>query len=179
MLDSTISLRTNHAYRCPTRPAVLPLECVGVSIARHGRTLLDRVDILFDGLGVTAVMGPNGAGKTLLLRVLANLVAPDRGVVRWAGPPPARAIGRRTSQGPAEPQVRSGDCENAAASGAGTRRGNTGIGLALAPCPQPRPPPVRRRATAPCVSTCVGAGTRHPAARRTNLEPRSGIYARD
>ncbi len=73
------------------RPAVLPIECRQVVFARAGRVLLDGVDVRIDGAGVTVILGPNGAGKTLLLRILANLVAPDSGVVCWANSPPDRA----------------------------------------------------------------------------------------
>lgn len=34
---------------------------------------------------VLAVLGPNGAGKSTLLQVIAGLLAPDEGWVRWAG----------------------------------------------------------------------------------------------
>lgn len=70
--------------------AVLPIECRKVVVARAGRVLLDRVDIRIDGVGLTVILGPNGAGKTLLLRVLANLISPDSGTVRWANAPPDR-----------------------------------------------------------------------------------------
>ena len=69
-----------------------------------GRTrALDGVD--HDaGPGVTGLLGPNGAGKTTLLRMIATVLAPDRGtvtllksshevevrVVRIATPPPLR-----------------------------------------------------------------------------------------
>ncbi len=64
--------------------AVLPIECRRVVVGRSGRRLLDGVDVSIDGTGLTVILGPNGAGKTLLLRVLANLFAPDSGEVRWA-----------------------------------------------------------------------------------------------
>lgn len=51
----------------------------------YGRTrVLD--DITLDlAPGVTGVLGPNGAGKTTLLRMLATVLAPDRGRVRVLG----------------------------------------------------------------------------------------------
>lgn len=54
-----------------------------------GRTrALDRLDLDL-GPGVTGLLGPNGAGKTTLLRVLATVLAPDRGSVTLLGLDPA------------------------------------------------------------------------------------------
>lgn len=79
--------------RCRAEPGViLPLSCQGVVVARGGRVLLDHVDLTVDGGGLSVIMGANGAGKTLLLRVLANLIRPDGGVVRWGGRVPSRAL---------------------------------------------------------------------------------------
>jgi ABC-2 type transport system ATP-binding protein len=53
----------------------------GVSL-RLGRTqALSGVDLRL-APGVTGLLGPNGAGKTTLMRVLATVLAPDRGSVR-------------------------------------------------------------------------------------------------
>jgi ABC-2 type transport system ATP-binding protein len=46
------------------------------------------------GNGVTAVLGPNGAGKTTLLRMVATVLAPDRGRVRLLDHDPSTASGR-------------------------------------------------------------------------------------
>jgi len=72
------------------RSAILPLEGRGISVTRDGRTLVEDCDVTFEGHDVTVLMGPNGAGKSLLLRVLAGLLPPDRGTVRWAGRAPDR-----------------------------------------------------------------------------------------
>ena len=72
-------------------PAVLPITARGVVVARAGRNVIDGIDLTLSGAGVTAILGPNGAGKSMLLRVLDGLVAPDRGVVEWAGRHPDRA----------------------------------------------------------------------------------------
>jgi tungstate transport system ATP-binding protein len=69
---------------------VRPVSGEDLVVARAGRRLLDIPEIQFTGTDITVVMGPNGAGKSLLLKVLAGLVAPDAGRVRWAGAPPNR-----------------------------------------------------------------------------------------
>ncbi|MEQ8701287.1 MAG: ATP-binding cassette domain-containing protein [Bauldia litoralis] len=68
----------------------MPVEALGVTLDRNGRRLLDDVSVMLDGHDFCALMGPNGAGKSLLLRVLANLVTPDEGTVRWNGRMPDR-----------------------------------------------------------------------------------------
>jgi ABC-2 type transport system ATP-binding protein len=46
------------------------------------------------GRGVTGLLGPNGAGKTTLLRILATVLAPDRGRLRLLGRDPGTPAGR-------------------------------------------------------------------------------------
>ena len=58
--------------------------------------------------GITGLLGPNGAGKTTLLRILATVLAPDAGEVRFLGLNPARradrlAFRRRLGYLPQEP----------------------------------------------------------------------------
>lgn len=53
-----------------------------ISIRRGGTTLLDKVAFSLGSDGTTVVMGPNGAGKSLCLRIMAGLIAPDRGHLR-------------------------------------------------------------------------------------------------
>jgi ABC-2 type transport system ATP-binding protein len=56
----------------------------GVS-KRFRRTLaLDDVSLELK-TGVTGLLGPNGAGKTTLLRIMATILAPDRGGVQLLG----------------------------------------------------------------------------------------------
>ena len=49
---------------------------------------LDGVSLTV-GDGITGLLGPNGAGKTTLLRILATVLAPDRGSVQLLGADPA------------------------------------------------------------------------------------------
>jgi tungstate transport system ATP-binding protein len=60
-----------------------------VTLARAGRTLLDGLSFAVAPSGITALMGPNGAGKSLTLRVMAGLIEPDAGHVRFAGGRPS------------------------------------------------------------------------------------------
>ncbi|MBD0694330.1 ATP-binding cassette domain-containing protein [Streptomyces sp. CBMA123] len=65
-----------------TRPAI---EMAGVR-KRFGATeALCGLDLTVPAGAVCGLLGPNGAGKTTAVRVLATLVAPDRGTVRVAG----------------------------------------------------------------------------------------------
>jgi iron complex transport system ATP-binding protein len=58
------------------------LEASGVRIAFGSATILDSVDLAFEPGQFVGLIGPNGAGKSSLLRVLADLLSPERGNVR-------------------------------------------------------------------------------------------------
>ncbi|MFJ2863888.1 ATP-binding cassette domain-containing protein [Kitasatospora sp. NPDC087314] len=70
------------------RPAI---EMAGVE-KRFGSTeALRGLDLAVPAGAVCGLLGPNGAGKTTAVRVLATLVAPDRGTARVAGHDVVRA----------------------------------------------------------------------------------------
>src|SRR5215208_5911961 len=51
--------------------------------AAHGdTTIFDNLSFTLSGARRVGLVGPNGAGKTTLLRLLAGVVAPERGSVR-------------------------------------------------------------------------------------------------
>ncbi len=75
----------------PALASVLPIAARGLMLARNGRPLIDGIDLVLNGQGITMVMGPNGAGKSLLMKLLAGLLRPDAGEVRWNGCAPDRA----------------------------------------------------------------------------------------
>jgi iron complex transport system ATP-binding protein len=68
------------------------LTLSGVHVTLGRRRVLAALDLTIAPERLTVVVGPNGAGKTTLLRVLAGLVAPERGTVRL-GERPVAAIG--------------------------------------------------------------------------------------
>ena len=70
---------------------VLPIEASGLVLERGGRRIIDDIDLVVEGGGVSVIMGPNGAGKSVLLRLLTGLIKPDAGMVGWAGSRPDRA----------------------------------------------------------------------------------------
>ena len=57
------------------------LRVEGVGVALGGVPVLDQVDLDVAPDESVALLGPSGAGKSTLLRVIAGLVAPDRGRV--------------------------------------------------------------------------------------------------
>jgi ABC-2 type transport system ATP-binding protein len=52
---------------------------------RYGTHWAVRNISLACGAGLLGLVGPNGAGKTTILRIVATLVAPTVGTVRWHG----------------------------------------------------------------------------------------------
>jgi tungstate transport system ATP-binding protein len=95
MPEAAVAVSAAPAREVAHARPVLPIAGSGLVVRRGGRTLVDGIDIAFEGRGLTVVMGANGAGKSLLLRLLAGLVRPDAGTVTWAGAAPdrARALG--------------------------------------------------------------------------------------
>ena len=72
----------------PSRAAALTLDGVAVTVAEPGGRRMSILDIPVlrippgQSLGIA---GPSGAGKTTLLHVIAGLVLPQSGAVRWGG----------------------------------------------------------------------------------------------
>lgn len=63
-----------------------PLLCVDkLAFDRNGQALFSNVGFDVNAGQVLQIHGPNGSGKTTLLRVLAGLLRPTSGEVRWRG----------------------------------------------------------------------------------------------
>jgi putative ABC transport system ATP-binding protein len=51
--------------------------------SRPARTILDRITLLVEPATIVGITGPSGAGKTTLLHIIAGLLLPETGSVRW------------------------------------------------------------------------------------------------
>lgn len=69
------------------------LELIGVSLTLGERLVMEGVDLTARRGEVLVVLGPSGCGKTSLLRLIAGLLAPDRGsvLIEGASPVPGEA----------------------------------------------------------------------------------------
>ncbi|MEM6661942.1 MAG: ATP-binding cassette domain-containing protein [Pseudomonadota bacterium] len=64
------------------------IELNSLHFSVRGQTLIDGLNLSIPSAGVTAIMGPNGAGKSLTLRIIAGLIKPSSGDIRFAGTMP-------------------------------------------------------------------------------------------
>ncbi|WJF91953.1 cytochrome c biogenesis heme-transporting ATPase CcmA [Paraburkholderia bonniea] len=62
---------------------MLAVEQLG--LGRGGRMVLRQIEFVVQPGWALQIHGPNGSGKTTLLRLLAGLLAPSTGVIRWDG----------------------------------------------------------------------------------------------
>ncbi|MFP5341579.1 MAG: heme ABC exporter ATP-binding protein CcmA [Candidatus Limnocylindria bacterium] len=70
----------------------LHLDGRGITRLFGDTVALWDVSVEADAGDLVEVLGPNGSGKSTLLRVMAGLLRPDRGRVRWDPPDQARRI---------------------------------------------------------------------------------------
>lgn len=70
-----------------SRPAVAEswLRADGLCCERGERVLFEALDIALAPGDILQIEGANGSGKTSLLRILAGLLAPTDGTLRWRG----------------------------------------------------------------------------------------------
>lgn len=70
----------------PIDPARLRLHVRSVARLFGDTPALHDVSFTAGAGDLVAVLGPNGSGKSTLLRILAGILRPDRGDVRWTSP---------------------------------------------------------------------------------------------
>src|SRR5579875_1308997 len=76
-------------------PSTISLSGVTKQFAGRPWPALDHVNLTIKEGSFFTVVGPSGAGKSTLLRVLAGLLAPDRGEVSVLGETPRQASTRK------------------------------------------------------------------------------------
>ena len=158
---------------------MFPLRIAALRFAPEGRVVLDELDLVLAGEGISVILGPNGSGKTVLLRLLAGLLPVHGGTIVWGDA--AQPAGRLAMvfQQPMllrmsvfanvefalRPQALTPSrTPGADDRGAGTRRpglSRTRLG----------PPAFRRRAPAPGAGPRLGDAPAPAAARRTDRQP--------
>ena len=85
-------------------PGAPEIALSGVTFGYGSVSVLDQVSLTIEPGRIACVVGANGAGKTTLLKLMAGLLAPDRGDVRCFGRDPRvtarRALARRLAYVP-------------------------------------------------------------------------------
>src|ERR1700722_11552478 len=61
------------------------LELIGVTKSYGGAPALHRTDLVVPAGRTTVLIGPSGCGKSTLIRLMAGLIRPDEGEVRFEG----------------------------------------------------------------------------------------------
>ena len=71
--------------RAPAAFPPLAVEAGDLACERGGRLVFSGLSFAAANGSLLAVMGPNGSGKSTLLRLLAGLLRPAAGTLRFAG----------------------------------------------------------------------------------------------
>ncbi|KAB2959035.1 MAG: ATP-binding cassette domain-containing protein, partial [Thermoanaerobaculia bacterium] len=80
----------------------LAVELAGVRKVFDGQVAVDDLSLAVPAGSVFGLLGPNGAGKTTTLRMIMDILGPDRGEVRLFGRPRRREDGARIGYLPEE-----------------------------------------------------------------------------
>lgn len=63
----------------------MKLELKDVNKAWGGVCVLQNIDMVVDGTGITGLIGPNGAGKSTLFGVISGIIPTDSGSITFCG----------------------------------------------------------------------------------------------
>ncbi|WP_052287776.1 ATP-binding cassette domain-containing protein [Hyperthermus butylicus] len=63
----------------------MQIQLINTSYSVDGEPILEDININIQGPALVQVIGPNGVGKTTLLRIMAGLIKPTKGIVRVCG----------------------------------------------------------------------------------------------
>ncbi|MGX2998792.1 ATP-binding cassette domain-containing protein [Streptomyces sp. JNUCC 64] len=80
-----------HGRPLPRAAALAELRSVTFAYGPGARPVVDRLDLTLRPGERLAVVGPSGSGKSTLAALLAGVLAPSSGEVRWLGRPVAAA----------------------------------------------------------------------------------------
>lgn len=61
----------------------LPISIKDIDLIINAKACLHDVDIEIHDKGITVIMGSNGSGKTLLLKLIAGVITPTKGLITW------------------------------------------------------------------------------------------------
>ncbi|MBE6712477.1 MAG: ABC transporter ATP-binding protein [Ruminococcaceae bacterium] len=61
------------------------LECIGVEKSFGGKKVLDGIDLKIEEGRIVGLLGKNGTGKSTLLKLMNDLLTPDRGEILFCG----------------------------------------------------------------------------------------------
>lgn len=66
----------------------LVIYCKNLSLSRHKKICVDRIDLAVKGGQITGLIGSDGAGKTSLLHIIAGVIEPSSGEIEVLGKRP-------------------------------------------------------------------------------------------
>ncbi|MFJ7417385.1 ATP-binding cassette domain-containing protein [Streptomyces uncialis] len=92
-LPSPPAAHPRHGHALPEAPLTAELRSVSFAYGPAARPVVDGLDLGLRPGERLAVVGPSGSGKSTLAALLAGVLPPTRGEVRWLGRPAASPDG--------------------------------------------------------------------------------------
>src|SRR5450631_115492 len=83
LLSSSCRRASPGPGRTCSRSVIMLLEVQGVTKRFGGLTAVSDVSFVIAKGEIVGIFGPNGSGKTTLLSLIAGIIAPTSGAVRW------------------------------------------------------------------------------------------------